>query len=79
MQYVRDVCEFLPPITSISGMVLYSLIVYVFTFAFSWLRVKIVNDNVDFGKSTRESILKNRAKKTIAAQALLDAMSNKKN
>lgn len=66
----------LPALNSLFGLFFYSLIAYLITFAFSWGRVKLLNDNVEFGGSAREAILNKRKEKSLAAQQLLEAMNS---
>lgn len=68
MGVIGDVISGLPPLTTLSGLILYSLLAYIFTFTFSWLRVKLLNDNVQFGSSMKDSIIKKRKEKSKAAQ-----------
>lgn len=66
----------MPSLNSLSGLLLYSFLAYVCTFLFSWIRVKLVNDHVDFGASARQAIIDKRKEKSKAAKELLEAMKN---
>lgn len=50
---MTDIAQYLPPVSSVTGILLYSFFAYLLTFGISWLRVKLVNDNVEFGKEAR--------------------------
>lgn len=47
---MKYVFSFMPEPFSIKGMILYSLIIYIITYALSYLRVKIVNSALESNK-----------------------------
>ena len=76
----RHVSEYLPNITSISGILFYSFLAYILTYGLSYLRVRVVNNYLDKesqrgSAKIREAIIKKREEKTKAAQELAKALS----
>lgn len=44
---LKAVCAYLPEPFSITGMIVYSVIIYAITYMFSYLRVKFVNSSLE--------------------------------
>jgi len=60
MRYI----DYLPNISSLEGMIFYSLITYVFIFSFSYCCTWLIEDKIDYDKRIDKIIKKNRIKKT---------------